>query len=73
MERVRYLCSYLIRSGVDGFTAVVAEGRVEVQADTVEAAAAAARQWLWDNDPLCDDRIDPQVAVVAVTKAPPSG
>jgi hypothetical protein len=60
-----WVACYTITSGIGPGTA--AEGTTLVLAATAAEATRAARDWVHDNDPYADPRIDPRVAVTRVT------
>lgn len=55
---------YQVRAGVDGGQ-VASEGAATVRALDEEIAAELAEEWIADNDPRHDDRIEPQIVIVS--------
>lgn len=62
-----YQATYAIRSLVAN--CVVKEGTTVVTAASDDEAINLATDWVRDNDPYCDDRIDPVVEIISVEPA----
>ncbi len=62
-----YRVRYEIRTGIDG--SVVAESECFVSGTDRKTATSAAIAWVHDNDARYDDRIDPRVAIISVTRS----
>lgn len=60
----RYQVFYEIRSGMDGWEALVSHGDVTVHADNVAEAKDKAITLVHVTNPYCNDRIDPLVSIV---------
>ena len=59
----QYDVTYEINSGMDAQRPPVTTATIIVTADSAKSARLKARDWVWDNDPYCDDRIDPRVRI----------
>lgn len=60
---MEYDVTYQILSGVDGNATTLSESTIRVSAANMTAARLAAREWAFENDPYCDERIDPAVRI----------
>lgn len=60
----RWQVAYQVQAGVDGGR-IASEGAVTVRALDEEIAAELAEEWITDNDPHHDARIDPQIVIVS--------
>lgn len=57
----KYLVKYAIFSMInDDF---VGSGETITESENIISAMIKAIDWIWDNDTLCDSRIDPRVTV----------
>jgi hypothetical protein len=56
---------YIIRSGMDGYRAVMADGSCTVTA-TEETAEGVALEYIHDHDVRTDPRVDPQVIILDI-------
>lgn len=61
-----YRVDYVVSTAMDTPPTVVHRGTTELAAPDASSAVAAAIDWVHDNDPYCDPRIDPLVDVEMV-------